>query len=130
MMDDNALDHMLAIGLTPRIRAGDRDFLLAVERRIDEQARYSRERARHWRGFLADMTGLLALIGALMLLSRMPLFAPFVAQGWVGLASPLALVVILWFVGQSGRYSSLRISTSSPISRNSANGPHAASSGG
>lgn len=103
MIDNNVLDQMIAKALEPKSRAGDRAFLLTVERRIDEHARYSRERARHWRGFFADMTGLFALIGGLVMLSRLPLFTAYTSQGWAGIASPLLLVVILWFVGQRWR---------------------------
>ena len=130
MTDDSTLDQILSVALAPTQRVGDRAFLSAVEQRIAEHARYTSERAAHWRSFFADMTGLLALIGGLVLLSRLPLFAPYASPGWLGIASPLVLVVMLWLAAQSDRYSSLRISTSSPINRNSANGPHAASSGG
>lgn len=125
-MDDDVLDQMLATALAPQVRGSDRDFLHAVDRHIAEHARYSAERRRHWASFLADGAGLLALMAGLVALSRLPLFAAFIAPGWLGIASPLTLVALLWLAA----HSSLRISTSSPISRNSKNGPHAASSGG
>ncbi|MEQ1724618.1 MAG: hypothetical protein ABL882_01670 [Sphingopyxis sp.] len=125
-MDDDVLDQMLATALAPIPRAADRNFVLAVEQRIAEHARYCAERRRHMASFLADGGGLLALVAGLAVLSRLPLFAAFIAPGWLGIASPLTLVALLWLAA----HSSLRISTSSPISRNSKNGPHAASSGG
>ncbi|MEQ1509717.1 MAG: hypothetical protein ABL909_04855, partial [Sphingopyxis sp.] len=109
-------------------RRADRHFLIAVEHRIGEHARYSAERRRHWANFYDDFAGLLALVAGLVILSRLPLFAAYVEPGWLGIASPLALALVafLWLA----LHSSLRISTNSPISRKRANGPHAASSGG
>ena len=97
------IDAMLATMLTPPRRSGDRDFMAAVERTIDAQAVYARARRRFWRSFAFEAAAIAALLAALWLLSSAPTFAALGASTHWGLASPLLLILLLWFGTQRWR---------------------------
>ena len=101
--NDAAMDAMLAAILAPPARVGDRAFTLQVERAIDGQAAYARARARFWRSFAFEALAIAALLAALWLLSSAPIFAPLVGPAHWGLASPLLLILLLWFGTQRWR---------------------------
>jgi len=101
--NDAAMDAMLAAMLAPSARAGDRAFTLQVERAIDAQAAYARARARFWRSFAFEALAIAALLAALWLLSSAPIFAPLASSTHWGLASPLLLILLLWFGTQRWR---------------------------
>jgi len=97
------IDGMLSAMLAPPTRPGDRAFTVQVERAIDAQAAYARARARFWRSFGFEALAVGALLAALWLLSSAPLLAPLAGSTHWGLASPLLLILLLWFGTQRWR---------------------------
>lgn len=97
------IDAMLTAMLAPPTRVGDRVFTVQVERAIDAQAAYARARARFWRSFTFEALAIGALLAALWLLSSAPIFAPLASSTHWGLASPLLLILLLWFGTQRWR---------------------------
>lgn len=97
------IDAMLTAMLAPPMRPGDRAFTVQVERAIDAQAAYARARARFWRSFAFEALAIAALLAALWLLSSAPLPAPLSGATHWGLASPLLLILLLWFGTQRWR---------------------------
>lgn len=98
--DDAQLDAMLADLLAPPPpRGGDRQFVRAVERRIDAEAAYARARGRFWRSFAFEALAVAALLVALWLLSSTPLLAPLAGAGHWGMAPPVLLILFLWLGG-------------------------------
>jgi hypothetical protein len=97
------IDAMLTAMLAPPTRPGDRTFTVQVERAIDAQAAYARARARFWRSFGFEALAVGALLAALWLLSSVPLPAPLAGATHWGLASPLLLILLLWFGVQRWR---------------------------
>lgn len=102
-MTDRDTDAMLAAMLAPPQRAGDRAFAMDVERAIDAEAALSRARRRFWRSFAVEALAIAALLVALWLLSSMPLLAPLTGSSYWSIASPLLLVLLLWFGTRSLR---------------------------
>ncbi|MGV1684369.1 hypothetical protein [Sphingopyxis sp. NJF-3] len=96
-------DAMLASLLAPPARGGDRGFVAEVERAIDAEAAYAGARRRFWRSFAFEALAVTALLAALWLLSATPLLAPFAGPAQWGVASPLLLVLLLWFGTQRWR---------------------------
>lgn len=100
---ESETDAMLAAMLAPPVRPGDRGFARQVERAIDARAAYARARGRFWRSFAFEVLAVGALLAALWLLSSAPLLAPLAGPMHWGLASPLLLVLLLWFGVQRWR---------------------------
>lgn len=92
-------DGLLSALLAPPERAGDRAFLLRVERVIDAETVLRRARRGFWRSFAVDAAAIGALLAALWLLSSTALLAPLAGPARWGLAPPLLLVLALWFGG-------------------------------
>jgi hypothetical protein len=100
---ETELDAMLASLLAPPSRGGDRGFVAQVERAIDAEAAYARARRRFWRSFVLEALAVAALLAALWLLSATPLLARFAGSAQWGVASPLLLILLLWFGTQRWR---------------------------
>lgn len=96
-------DALLAAMLAPPARSGDRGFMQRIDRSINAQAAYKRARGRFWRSFAFEVLAAAALLAALWLLSSAPLLAPRTDPGEWKIASPLLIVLLLWFGTQRWR---------------------------
>ncbi|MBN8843215.1 MAG: hypothetical protein J0H88_08200 [Sphingomonadales bacterium] len=92
-------DALLAALLAPPERAGDRSFMLRVDRAIEAETALARAERRFWKSFAFEAAAIGALLAALWLLSSSNLLAPLAGRAQWGLAPPLLLVVALWFAG-------------------------------
>lgn len=100
---DSGIDAMLTAMLAPPERVGDRAFMRQLDQVIDARAAYARARGRFWRSFAFEALAIAALLAGLWLLSAAPLPAPFAGSNHWGLASPLLLILLLWFGVQRWR---------------------------
>ena len=103
MTAPNDIDALLGALLAPPQRPSDRHFAVQVERAVDARTAYARARARFWRSFAYEALAIAALLAALWLLSDMPMLAPLAGAAHWGLATPLLLVLLLWFGTQRWR---------------------------
>lgn len=96
-MKPSEMDLMLEEMLAPPLRASDRTFACEIDRAIDAHHAYARARRRFWQNFGVESLGIAALLAGLWILSSSALLAPFAGPAHWGLASPLLLVLLLWF---------------------------------